>query len=137
MPRKRPLVSVEIPEELVAPLRAILDHLSEFQVAAGSGKADFGAAEARLGSLVARLECDGVATLLTALDPRCERVEVDGKTYRRMNIDGQEIYKALPSADTGRGLLAGLGIAFIGIIASRFMGAWAKERKRALGMPAI
>ena len=47
---------------------------------------------------------------------------------------GQEIYKALPGADTGRGLLAGLGIAFIGIIADRLIGAWATSRKRALGM---
>ena len=95
MPRKRPHVSVEVPQELVAPLRAILDHLSEFRVAAASGKADFGAAEGMLGSLVARLECDGVATLLSALDPRSDRVEVDGQTYRRMNVDGQEVYKAL------------------------------------------
>ena len=47
---------------------------------------------------------------------------------------GQEIYKALPGADTGRGLLAGLGIAFIGITADRLIGAWAQRRKRALGM---
>jgi glycine betaine/proline transport system permease protein len=47
---------------------------------------------------------------------------------------GQEIYKALPGADTGRGLIAGLGIAFIGIIADRFIGAWAMARKRQLGM---
>ena len=47
---------------------------------------------------------------------------------------GQEIYKALPSADTGRGLLAGLGIAFIGIIASRLIGGWAAKMKQQLGM---
>ena len=47
---------------------------------------------------------------------------------------GQEIYKALPGADTGRGLLAGLGIAFIGITADRLIGAWAKRRKRELGL---
>jgi glycine betaine/proline transport system permease protein len=47
---------------------------------------------------------------------------------------GQEIYKALPGADTGRGILAGLGIAFIGIIASRLIGAWAEIRKKDLGM---
>jgi glycine betaine/proline transport system permease protein len=47
---------------------------------------------------------------------------------------GQEIYKALPGADTGRGLLAGLGIAFIGIIADRLFGAWAAKRKRELGL---
>jgi glycine betaine/proline transport system permease protein len=47
---------------------------------------------------------------------------------------GQEIYKALPGADTGRGLLAGLGIAFIGIIASRLIGGWAAKMKQQLGM---
>ncbi len=47
---------------------------------------------------------------------------------------GQEIYKALPQAETGRGILAGLGIAIIGIIADRLIGAWAKRRKRELGM---
>lgn len=47
---------------------------------------------------------------------------------------GQEIYKALPGADTGRGLLAGLGIAFIGITAERLIGGWAARRKRELGL---
>ena len=47
---------------------------------------------------------------------------------------GQEIYKALPSSDTGRGLLAGLGIAFIGIVADRPISAWANKRKAALGL---
>ena len=49
---------------------------------------------------------------------------------------GQEIYKALPGADTGRGLIAGLGIAFIGIIADRMFTAWANIRKRELGLAA-
>lgn len=48
---------------------------------------------------------------------------------------GQEIYKALPGADTGRGLLAGLGIAFIGVTADRLVGAWAKKRKQEMGLP--
>lgn len=46
---------------------------------------------------------------------------------------GQEIYRALPTADTGRGVLAGLGIAAIGIIADRLIQAWARERKKQLG----
>jgi glycine betaine/proline transport system permease protein len=46
---------------------------------------------------------------------------------------GQEIYKALPGADTGRGLMAGLGIAFIGIIADRLLGAWAARVNHNLG----
>jgi glycine betaine/proline transport system permease protein len=47
---------------------------------------------------------------------------------------GQEIYRALSSADSGRGVLAGLGIAAIGIIADRLIQAWAHERKKILGM---
>jgi glycine betaine/proline transport system permease protein len=47
---------------------------------------------------------------------------------------GMEIYKALPEVDTGRGILAGLGIAFLGIVADRIIGAWAKQRKKQLGM---
>lgn len=47
---------------------------------------------------------------------------------------GQEIYKALPGAETGRGLLAGFGIAFIGITADRLIGAWARRRKKDLGL---
>jgi len=39
----------------------------------------------------------------------------------------------LPGADVGRGVLAGLSIAFIGIIADRLIGAWAKHRKKQLG----
>jgi len=46
---------------------------------------------------------------------------------------GQEIYRALPTADTGRGILAGLGIAAIGIIADRLIQAWAERRKKQLG----
>ncbi|MBL4811712.1 MAG: ABC transporter permease subunit [Rhodobacteraceae bacterium] len=47
---------------------------------------------------------------------------------------GQEIYRALPTADTGRGVLAGLAIAAIGIIADRLIQAWAAQRKKLLGV---
>ncbi|WP_119462544.1 ABC transporter permease subunit [Rhodospirillaceae bacterium SYSU D60014] len=47
---------------------------------------------------------------------------------------GQEINKALTDADTGRGLVAGLCIAFIGITADRLIGAWSLRRKRQLGL---
>lgn len=49
---------------------------------------------------------------------------------------GQEIIKALPDADTGRGVLAGLSIAFIGMTADRLIGAWSRARKRQLGLEA-
>ncbi|MEL7544319.1 MAG: ABC transporter permease subunit, partial [Pseudomonadota bacterium] len=47
---------------------------------------------------------------------------------------GQEIYRALPSSDAGRGVMAGLGIAAMGIVADRLIGAWAAEKKAALGV---
>ena len=47
---------------------------------------------------------------------------------------GQEIYRALPTADSGRGIMAGLGIAVIGIVADRLIQAWAEERKKQLGI---
>jgi glycine betaine/proline transport system permease protein len=47
---------------------------------------------------------------------------------------GQEVYMALARADTGRGLVAGICVAFIAIIADRPIGAWAKRRKQELGL---
>jgi glycine betaine/proline transport system permease protein len=47
---------------------------------------------------------------------------------------GQEVYIALTKADSGRGLVAGLCVAFIAIIADRLIAAWATRRKRELGL---
>ena len=47
---------------------------------------------------------------------------------------GQEVYIALTKADTGRGIVAGLCVAFIAIIADRLIAAWAKRRKQELGL---
>ena len=47
---------------------------------------------------------------------------------------GQEVYIALTKADTGRGVVAGLCVAFIAITADRLIGAWAARRKRQLGL---
>jgi glycine betaine/proline transport system permease protein len=49
---------------------------------------------------------------------------------------GQEILKALPEQDTGRGLLAGLCIAALGMIADRLIRAWSDRRRRQLGLAA-
>ncbi|MGH6720078.1 MAG: ABC transporter permease [Alphaproteobacteria bacterium] len=49
---------------------------------------------------------------------------------------GQEILKALPDADTGRGVLAGLSIALIGMTADRLIAAWSRSRQRELGLGA-
>ena len=47
---------------------------------------------------------------------------------------GQEVYIALTKADTGRGLVAGLSVAFIAIITDRLISAAARKRKQALGL---
>ena len=43
---------------------------------------------------------------------------------------GQEVYIALTKADTGRGIVAGVCVAFIAIIADRLIGAWASSRRK-------
>ena len=47
---------------------------------------------------------------------------------------GQEVYIALTKADTGRGIVAGLSVAFIAIIADRLITAGAKRAKAQLGL---
>ena len=49
---------------------------------------------------------------------------------------GQEVYIALTKADTGRGIVAGLAIAFIAIIADRTISASAKHVRQRFGMEA-
>lgn len=48
---------------------------------------------------------------------------------------GQEVYIALTKADTGRGLVAGLSVAFIAIIADRLISASANRIRARLGLP--
>jgi glycine betaine/proline transport system permease protein len=47
---------------------------------------------------------------------------------------GQEVYIALAKADTGRGIVAGLAVAFIAIIADRLIGASAQRARQRLGL---
>ncbi len=47
---------------------------------------------------------------------------------------GQEVYAALAKADVGRGFVAGTGVACIAIVTDRLMQAWAREKKRRMGL---
>jgi glycine betaine/proline transport system permease protein len=47
---------------------------------------------------------------------------------------GQEVFKALAKADAGRGIVAGLAIAFIGIVADRLITAWVDRIKTQRGL---
>jgi len=46
---------------------------------------------------------------------------------------GQEVYIALTKADTGRGIVAGVSVAFIAIISDRLITAWVKRKRSMLG----
>lgn len=50
---------------------------------------------------------------------------------------GQEVYIALTKADTGRGIVAGLAVAFIAIIADRLISAGAHRAKARLGLEGV
>jgi glycine betaine/proline transport system permease protein len=47
---------------------------------------------------------------------------------------GQEVFKALAKADAGKGIVAGLAIAFIGIVADRLITAWVNRLKAERGL---
>lgn len=47
---------------------------------------------------------------------------------------GQEIFTALSKADSGRGIVAGLCTAFVGIVADRLIGAWSARVKERFGL---
>ena len=47
---------------------------------------------------------------------------------------GQEVFISLSKADAGRGITAGLAIAFIGIVADRLLRGWAEGMQRRLGL---
>jgi len=49
---------------------------------------------------------------------------------------GQEVYIALTKADTGRGIVAGLSVAFIAIVADRLIAAGSGRMRRRLGLAA-
>lgn len=48
---------------------------------------------------------------------------------------GQQVYIALGKADMGKGLVAGLGMALIAMIADRMIQAWSAKKKAALASP--
>ncbi len=47
---------------------------------------------------------------------------------------GQEVFKSLAKADAGRGLIGGLAVACIGIVADRLISAWSRLVKERFGL---
>lgn len=105
MPEKPKTVTLQVPAELAASIQAMLDHVADFQAKAKLPGAHFGEAEARLGALVADIECADMGLMLAALDPSEERVEVNGRSYRRLPQHAAETYLGLRgSIRVNRGL---------------------------------
>ena len=47
---------------------------------------------------------------------------------------GKEVYDAMNTANTGRGLMAGIGITLLAIVLDRLTQAWTRKQRRALGL---
>ena len=64
------------------------------------------------------------------------RFSPDGSLVGSVSGDGegQEVFKALSKVDAGRGLMGGLAVAFIGIIADRLISAWSQRVKERFGL---
>lgn len=93
---KTELVPVLVHPELAEGVREMMREVEAFRTAADEpGEVDFAAAERSLAAIVAKLECAGLARMLRSLDPREERVEVDGFAWRRLNLQAGETYWSL------------------------------------------
>jgi hypothetical protein len=86
-------VSVSVPAALAAHIQDIVDHVTQFR---NSGAVpDFATGERELMDRVAGLETACVGSMLASLDPTALRVEVGGRTYRRLNQRAESTYYAL------------------------------------------
>jgi ABC-type proline/glycine betaine transport system permease subunit len=47
---------------------------------------------------------------------------------------GKEVFRAMETADTGRGLIAGIGIVLLAILLDRLTQAWTANQRKALGL---
>lgn len=83
--------TIDLPDHVIALLRPILDHVDDFEVRGRRGdKVDFAAGELELMKRVAVFEVGCAGRMLQSLDPLSARVEVGGRTYRRMNNPNTE-----------------------------------------------
>lgn len=106
-------VSIDVPEELAPTIRAVVEHFSTYREAVQSDTADvsFAEAEAEWSDRVAQLETTGLMGMLAALDPKCSRIEMDGRPYRRLNQPSAGTYSGLRGETrVERGLYREMGV---------------------------
>lgn len=89
------LVPVFVPEELQGLVQAVVGVVERFRTAAKGGEEDFAASERELGERVSEMEAGAQGLMLAELDETVDRIEVEGKVYRRMNPPYPETYAGL------------------------------------------
>lgn len=88
-------VSISVPADVAPAFQAIVDHLTRFREAAESGEPEFAREEAMLTQLFAAAEVQSVGSMLGALDPTSDRIEVNGRPFRRLKMDTGAVYSAM------------------------------------------
>ena len=88
-------VSITVPADIAPALRAIVDHLVRFHDAAESEEPNFAREEAKLIELFAAAEVQAVGSMLGALDPASDRIEVNGRPFRRLKMATGAVYSAM------------------------------------------
>jgi hypothetical protein len=96
MPPAPSIVSIQVPAALAPHLQRIVEHLDAF-CNPGPDEPDFALGEQELMRRVAAFEITGVGLMLASLDPVAPRIEVGGRTYRRLNQRAESTYVGLRS----------------------------------------
>lgn len=90
-------VAVSVPAELAPHVQALIEHVEGYRDRARGGTPDFAVAERTAMELTGRLEGACVGAMLTTLDPTAPRVEVDGRTYKRLEQRAECTYYTMRS----------------------------------------
>lgn len=102
------MVTIEVPEEMVPLLEPIVGHVVNFRQRAWKGEqVDFASDEREFMKYVAAFETGcTLGIMLQSLDPRASRVEVRGRTYKRMTNEnmGTEYFAMRGATRVTRGL---------------------------------
>jgi hypothetical protein len=89
------LVPVLVPAELVPRVQAVVGVIEGFKAGRREEDDAFAAAEKELGDRVSEMETAALGLMLVTLNETADRVELDGKVYRRMEPPYSETYASL------------------------------------------
>ena len=90
-------VAVSVPSDLASHIEHLIELIEGYRDRARGGTPDFAVAEQEAMELIGRLEGACVGSMLAALDPTAPRVEVDGRTYKRLEQRAESTYYTMRS----------------------------------------